>query len=56
MRSFFTCEPFDHWVFLEMFFNNFIASDVLVQLEVSKLIGGLEGDDGGVPEEVGDGF
>lgn len=39
LRSFFTGESFDEWIFLEMFLNDVIGVDVLLELGVSELVG-----------------
>ena len=49
--SLLTGESFDEGVFLEMFFDDVIGMDVLLELGVSELVGGFEDDDGWVSEE-----
>ena len=44
--SLLTGESFDEGVFLEMFFDDVIGMDVLLELGVSELVGGFEDDDG----------
>ncbi len=44
--SLLTGKSFNERVFLEMFFDDIIGMDVLLELGVSELVGGFEDDDG----------
>lgn len=53
-RSFLAGEGLDQGVQFEVFFNDLITVDVLVELLVSEVIGGFKLEDGWVSEEYGD--
>lgn len=53
-RSFLTSEGLHQGVHLEVFFNDLVTVDVLVELLVSEVIRGFKLEDGRVSEECGD--
>ena len=51
MRSLLTGEPSHLRVFLEVLLNDFVTPNILMELEISKLVEGFKLNDGRMPDE-----